>query len=99
MTLPSSIIDLKEGVKLLHEFFHFLLFDFSIKRIYNAVPINLEGLYKIYSTNLKLCQKGPDQLKIIYYARNKAKCSWLHLSPEATMGIIKRVADSLKTMH
>ena len=80
---------MKEGVRLLHEFFFYLLFDFDIKLIYNAVPLKRDGLHKIYSSNLKMCQKGPDQLKVIYYARNKSKCSWLHLSPQATSGVIE----------
>ena len=74
---------------MLHEFFYYLLFDFDIKQIYNAVPLKPDGLHKIYSCNLKVSQKGLDQLKIIYYARNRGKCSWLHLSPTATHGLFR----------
>ena len=51
--LNSSIVDLKKAVKLLQDFFFYILFDFDIKLIYNAIPLTCEGLYKIFVTNLK----------------------------------------------
>ena len=67
------MVDLKQGVKLLQEFFFHMLFDFNINKVYNAIPLSREGLDRIYSSNLKFWDKGHDQLKIIYYPRNRAK--------------------------
>ena len=97
--MRSSIIELKTAVNLLHDFFYYQLFDFDIKEVVNAVPINREGINKVYSGSLKLGQRAADQLKIIYYARNKAKSSWLHMSSEMTQGIFKQVANTLKALN
>ena len=77
----STVIELKGAINLLHDFFYHLLFDFDIKTVVNSVPLNAAGLNKVYTANLKPHTKDPDQLKIIYYARNKAKISWLGISP------------------
>lgn len=53
--MKSSVIELKEAVNLIHEFFYHLLFDFDIQMVFNAVPINAEGLHKIYTANLTPC--------------------------------------------
>lgn len=42
-------------MKILLKFFYHLLFDFDIKQVINAVPINADGLHKIYAANLKAC--------------------------------------------
>ena len=97
--MRSSIIELKTAVNLLHDFFYYQLFDFDIKEVVNAVPINREGINKVYSGSLKLGQRAADQLKIIYYARNKAKSSWLHMNSEMTQGIFKQVANTLKALN
>lgn len=59
-----------------------MLFDFDIKTIVNAVPLKYDGLNKVYTGGLKPQAKAPEQLKIIYYARNKAKISWLGISEQ-----------------
>ena len=98
-SVNTSSTELIEAMKLLLKFFYHLLFDFDIKLVINAVPINTDGLHKIYAGNLKVCQKGLDHLKIIYFSRNKAKSSWLHLSPECTQSMFKQVADSLQALN
>lgn len=44
----SSQRDILKAVQLVHEFFHYLLFDFQIQNVVNCVPINKEGLFKIH---------------------------------------------------
>ena len=51
--MRCSAIELKDAVKLVHQFFYHLLFDFDIRKVVNAVPINDDGLHKIYQANLK----------------------------------------------
>ena len=52
-SVRCSAIELKDAVKLVHQFFYHLLFDFDIRKVVNAVPINDDGLHKIYQANLK----------------------------------------------
>lgn len=83
----------------MHQFFYYLLFDFDVRLIVNAVPINKEGLHKIHSNGPSFSLKGVDELKIIYYSRNRMKSSWLHLSPADTQGLFMEVALSLQTLN
>ena len=95
-TQKSSVIELKEAIKLVHDFFYHMLFEFDIKKIINAVPINREGLHKVFGNQLKPHQKAQDDLKIIYYARNnKSKISWLLIQSGAVKDMFVSVAQSL----
>ena len=38
-------------------------------------------------------------MKVIYFSRNKAKSSWLHLPHESTQSMFKQVADSLQALN
>lgn len=98
--LSSSIIDLKESVRIVHEFFDHLVFDFNMKLVYNAVPLQYEGLHTIYQSNLKVNQMSPEQLKIIYYARNPTKKnSWLIFDLGQFSDVVKQVALSLSCLN
>lgn len=41
-----------EALWLLQKFFDYLLFDFDIKRVVNAVPVKQEGLHEVYQATL-----------------------------------------------
>lgn len=46
--MQSSEQDLREAMQLIHDFFFYMVFDFDIKLVVNAVPFNYDSLHKIF---------------------------------------------------